>query len=79
MSDEARSTMESIQSATQAVADGVSEAAGRATTAARQASDGVSEFRAVIRRQPITMAFLMLGMGYVLGRISGGDGGRDRR
>jgi hypothetical protein len=79
MNDETGSTLESVQGAAHAVADGVSEAAGRAVTGARKASDGVTEFRTVIREQPITMAFLMLGIGYVLGRMFGGDGDRGSR
>ena len=70
--------METVHDAAQAVTDGVSAAASGAAVAARQASDGVMEFRAVIRRQPITMAFLMLAMGYVLGRVLGRDAGRPR-
>jgi hypothetical protein len=65
--EEARSSAGPAQKAARAVADGVYETADRAATAIRQASDGVTEFRAVIRKQPITMAFLMLGMGYLLG------------
>jgi hypothetical protein len=77
-SEDIRSTMETVHDAAQAVTDGVSAAASGAAVAARQASDGVTEFRAVIRRQPITMAFLMLAMGYVLGRVSGRNAGRPR-
>lgn len=76
--EDVRSTMETVHDAAQAVTNGVSAAASGAAAAARQASDGVTEFRAVIRRQPITLAFLMLAMGYVLGRVSGRDAGRPR-
>jgi hypothetical protein len=80
MTDEdSKSTMEAVQGAAQAVSAGVSGVASHAAGAVRQASDGVTEFRAVVRRQPITMAFLMLAMGYVLGRVSGSDAGRRRR
>jgi len=75
-SEQVRGAMETVQDAAQAVTDGVSAAASGAAVAARQASDGVTEFRAVIRRQPITLAFLMLAMGYVLGRVSGKDTSR---
>lgn len=54
-----------------------STVAGQAAMTARQASEGVTEFRALIRNQPVTMAALMLGLGYVLGRVAGGRHGRD--
>ncbi len=65
--EQVRTSLEAAQDVARAVADGASQTANRAVSAARQASDGVTEFRAVIRRQPITMAFVMLAMGYLLG------------
>ncbi len=61
----------------QDLVDGLGNAAGQAATAARQAGDGVTEFRALIRNQPVTMAALMLGLGYVLGRVVAGRHRRD--
>jgi hypothetical protein len=72
MDDQQRRTIESVQATARTVADGVGDAAERVASTARDAGEGVAEFRAVIRRQPITMAFVMLGMGYLLGRIAGG-------
>jgi hypothetical protein len=78
MSEQVRGTMETVHDAAQAVTEGVSAAASGAAVAVRQVSDGVTEFRAVIRRQPITLAFLMLTMGYALGRVSGKDARRSQ-
>ena len=59
-----------IESAVRRVAGGVSDAVGQATVAARQAGDGIGELRKVIRGQPLTMGFLAIGIGYLLGHLS---------
>ncbi len=51
------------------VADGLHDAVGQAGDAACSAGAGITEFRRIIRGQPLTMAFLMLGVGWVLGRV----------
>jgi hypothetical protein len=51
------------------MADGLHDAVGQASDAALTAGAGISELRQIIRGQPITMALLMLGLGYVTGRI----------
>lgn len=62
-----KTSMESMQDTARKVADTASETGRRAASAVGQVSDGVTQFRAVIRKQPITMAFMMLAMGYMLG------------
>lgn len=70
---ETRQPSDFAQTMIRNVADGVCGTANMAAATVRQASDGVTEFRAVIRKQPITMAFLMLAMGYVIGsRLTSG-------
>lgn len=59
-----------IESTVRRVAGGVSDAVGQATVAARQAGDGIGELRKVIRGQPLTMGFLAIGIGYLLGHLS---------
>lgn len=51
------------------VASGIGAAAQNATVTARRLDSGAAEFRKMTRRQPITVAVLMLSVGYVLGRI----------
>ena len=65
--EQAKTSMEVVQEVAKAVADGATETAQCALSAVHQMSDGVTGFRAVIRKQPITMAFIMLAMGYVIG------------
>ena len=67
--DEARHTTGAGQPIAQELVDSLGTAAGQAAMVARQASDGVTEFRALIRNLPVTMAALMLALGYVLGRV----------
>jgi hypothetical protein len=62
-----RTSVESVQHVARAVADGASQTTRNAVSAVQSVSDGVTQFRAVIRKQPITMAFMMLAMGYILG------------
>ena len=58
-----------IQHKGQKIADGLHGAVGQAGDVASSAGAGISEFRQIIRGQPLTMAFLMLGLGYVVGRV----------
>ena len=69
--------VENYQGIAQDLADGLSSVAGQAAIKARQASDGVTELRALIRHQPITLAVLLLGLGYVFGRLAAGRHRRD--
>lgn len=39
-------------------------------TTRQKIDDGLTQFRAVARGQPITVGLLMLGLGYLLARIS---------
>jgi hypothetical protein len=43
---------------------------GQASGVALSAGAGVVELRQMIRAQPLTMAFLLLGLGYVVGRVT---------
>jgi hypothetical protein len=61
---------EPIESTVRRVAGGVSDAVGHAKVAAYQAGDGIGELRRVIRGQPLTMGFLAIGIGYLLGHLS---------
>ena len=65
--EQAKTSMEVVQEVAKAVADGATETAQCALSAVHQVSDGVTGFRAVVRKQPITMAFIMLALGYVIG------------
>ena len=80
MQDEPHSDPNSSHDATGAVTEGVSEIAGHAAAVLRAASRTTTEFRALVRGQPITLAVLMLGLGYVIGRTlcGGRDGSCDR-
>lgn len=61
---------EKPHSAVQDAAQGVSSAAHQIARAAGQTVDGVTTFRNTIRSTPLVMAFLMLGLGYVIGSIT---------
>jgi hypothetical protein len=61
---------DSLHSAARRVAGGISDAAGQARQAAYQASDGIGDLRRVIRAQPLTIGFLAIGVGYLLGHLS---------
>lgn len=54
------------------VAGGLEQAASRVRHAASHTQEGVTEFRAFIRAQPITGALLMFAFGYLVARIVGG-------
>ncbi len=76
MTDPIDDASESIESTVRRVAGGVSDAVGQAKQAACQAGDGIGELRRVIRAQPLTMGFLAIGIGYLLGHLSGRSLGR---
>ncbi len=61
---------DSIQVAARRVAGGIGDAVGQAKQAACQAGDGIGELRKVIRGQPLTMGFLAIGIGYLLGHLT---------
>jgi hypothetical protein len=61
---------EAPHSTMQDAAQGVSSAAHQIVRAAGQTVDGVATFRNTIRSTPLVMAFLMLGLGYVIGSIT---------
>jgi hypothetical protein len=67
---------EPIESAVRRVAGGVSDAVGQARQAACQAGDGIGELRKVIRGQPLTMWLMAIGIGYLLGHLTGRSIGR---
>jgi stage V sporulation protein SpoVS len=67
---------EAVESTMRRVAGGLSDAVGQAKQAAVQAGDGIGELRQVIRAQPLTMAFLAIGIGYLLGHLSSRSIGR---
>ncbi len=60
---------QTVQNAAQSVGEGVSNAAGQGAAAVAKVSDGVTRFRSAMRREPITMAFVMLAAGYMLGTL----------
>jgi hypothetical protein len=49
------------------VASGVSNVVGQVATAACQATDSVSALRDAVRRTPLVMSLVMLGLGYLVG------------
>jgi hypothetical protein len=61
---------DSVEGTMSRVAGGVSEAVGQARQAAYQVGDGIGDLRRVIRGQPLTMGFLAIGIGYLLGHLS---------
>jgi len=71
-----RTVGEAVQDSVKRVADGVCDAVGQARQAASQAGDGIGELRKVIRAQPLTMGFLAIGIGYLLGHLSSRSIGR---
>ena len=79
MNDETDVTDKKTQSTAHVVAEAVGEATSAVASVANQISDGAIVFRAMVRRQPITMALLMLWVGYALGRVRGGSDHPDHR
>jgi hypothetical protein len=67
---------DSIQHSARRVAGTIGETVGQAKQAACQAGDGIGELRRVIRAQPLTMGFLAIGIGYLLGTLASRAGGR---
>ncbi len=63
-------TGEAIETTIRRVAGGVGDAVTQAKQAASQAGDGIGDLRRVIRGQPLTMGFLAIGIGYLLGHLS---------
>ncbi len=51
------------------VADGVSSALSQVTTVADQTGEGIFAFRDAVRRAPLAMSLVMLGVGYLIGAI----------
>lgn len=51
-------------------ADGVSSAVQQVSRLATQTVDGVTMFRDTVRDAPLMMAFLLLGLGYVIGSVT---------
>ena len=49
------------------VSDTVAAAYAQGSETLAQASDGVTRFRSTMRAQPVTMAFVMLALGYMIG------------
>jgi hypothetical protein len=54
------------------VIGGLGEAVSHIQHAASRAQERATEFRAFMRAQPIAGALLMVGIGYLVGRIAGG-------
>ena len=51
-------------------ADGASSAIHQVSRAAAQAVDGITIFRNTVRDSPLMMAFVLVGMGYVIGSVT---------
>lgn len=51
-------------------ADGVSSTVQQVQRVAGQAVDGVTLFRDTVRNSPLMMAFLLMGLGYVIGSVT---------
>jgi hypothetical protein len=64
------SPADSVAGTMSRVAGGVSDAVGQARQAAYQVGDGIGDLRRVIRGQPLTMGFLAIGIGYLLGHLA---------
>ncbi len=69
---EAGEAQASIGASARSIAGGIEEAASHVRHAASRTQEGVAEFRAFMRAQPITGALLMVAFGYLAGRIAGG-------
>ena len=63
---------DAVHDAATRVAGGVQSAVVGARQAATQTNDAAAELRRMIHAQPITMTFLALSLGYVLGRLASG-------
>jgi hypothetical protein len=59
-----------IQQKAAKAANGLHNVVGQASDVAWSAGAGFAELRQMIRAQPLTMAFLLLGLGYVVGRVT---------
>lgn len=58
---------DTVQQAAQTAVDTMSTVYDRGAATASQVSSGVTQFRALVRHQPVTMGFVMLALGYMLG------------
>ena len=58
---------DTVQQAARTAADTMSSAYDHSAATAARVSDGVTQFRSLIRQQPVTMGFVMLALGYMLG------------
>ncbi len=70
MTDMIRLSDQKPHSTVDDLAGGASDAVSRIVSAARQGASGVSSFRDTMRQAPLVMAFLMLGIGYILGSVT---------
>ncbi len=57
------------QGTVRAVAHGMSSAMDQAATAAGRTTNGMLAFRDAVRRMPLAMSLVMLGMGYLIGTV----------
>jgi hypothetical protein len=51
-------------------ADGMASAVHQVRSVAGQTVDGVTTFRNTVRDAPLMMAFLLIGLGYVIGSVT---------
>lgn len=51
-------------------ADGASSAIQQVSRVAAQAVDGITIFRNTVRDSPLMMAFVLMGLGYVIGSVT---------
>jgi hypothetical protein len=61
---------DNVRTSPQKAANGLHDVVGQASDVAWSAGAGFVELRQMIRAQPLTMAFLLLGLGYVVGRVT---------
>jgi hypothetical protein len=50
-------------------ADGVTMAVDQAITVAGKTGSGIAAFRGAVRRAPLAMSLVMLGLGYLIGTV----------
>ncbi len=63
-------TDEKPHSTVQDAAQGVTSAAHQIARAAGQTVDGITTFRNTVRNNPLMMAFVLVGLGYVIGSMT---------
>jgi hypothetical protein len=54
-----------------AMAQGATQALGQVVTMASNATGGLCAFRDTVRRMPVAMSLVLLGFGYLIGRVAG--------